>query len=53
MSKKAIEQRMRQLDQLHALSVSLLRTGRDHFEKLKTEGKATDKDLARYKKYLV
>ncbi|MFT3744462.1 MAG: hypothetical protein QM785_09205 [Pyrinomonadaceae bacterium] len=53
MSEKAVELRLRQLDQLHALSLSLLRSGRDHYEKMREQGKATEKDLVRFKKYLV
>ncbi|CAN5615322.1 hypothetical protein BH24ACI3_BH24ACI3_06300 [soil metagenome] len=51
MSEKAIEQRLRQVDQLHALSLELLRSGMKHYEKLIEEGKASKKELARYKKY--
>lgn len=53
MSESAIERRLHMVDQLHALSVELLKAGRAHYEKLKTEGKASDRDLARFRKYLV
>jgi hypothetical protein len=53
MSEKAVAARLRQLDQLHGLSVSLLRAGKIHYEKLIAEGKANDKELERYKKFLV
>ena len=53
MSAKAVERRLRQVDQLHELSLSLLKAGRTHYEKLKAEGKASDRELARYRKYLV
>ncbi|MGB7067922.1 MAG: hypothetical protein WBD22_00320 [Pyrinomonadaceae bacterium] len=53
MSQKAIERRLRQVDELHSLSVSLLRAGMNHYEKLIAKGKATEKELARFKKHLV
>ena len=53
MSEKGVERRLRQLDQLHALSLSLLRAGRSHYTKMKAEGKASDRELERFKKYLV
>ena len=53
MSEKGVERRLRQLDQLHALSLSLLRAGRSHYAKMKAEGKASDRELERFKKYLV
>jgi len=53
MSEKAIGQRLRQVDQLHALSVELLRSGMKHYTRLIAEGKASEKELARFKKYLV
>lgn len=52
MSEKAVEVRLRQLDQLHALSLELLKAGRSHFEQLQKEGKVCDRELARFKKYL-
>ena len=52
-SDKAIERRLREVDQLHELSVALLRSGMDHYKKLVNEGKASEKSLARFRKYLV
>jgi hypothetical protein len=53
MSEKAIERRLRQVDQLYELSISLMRSGMEHYKKLIAEGKASEKSLAPYKKYLV
>ncbi len=53
MSEKSIEGRLRQVDLLHEISVELLRTGKKHYEKLVVEGKAKEKELVRYKKYLI
>ncbi|CAN5172315.1 hypothetical protein BH20ACI2_BH20ACI2_10660 [soil metagenome] len=53
MSEKAIERRLRQIDQLHELSVELMRAGRDHYKKLIAEGKASERELVRYQKHLV
>ncbi len=51
MSEKAIESRLRQVDQLHALSVALLRAGMKHYEELVAKGKADKKELLRFKKH--
>ena len=53
MSEKAIERRLREVEQLFELSVALLRAGMDHYKKLVGEGKASEKSLARFRKYLV
>ncbi len=53
MSEESIEQRLRQVDMLHEMSVELLRTGKKHYEKLVVEGKTKEKELVRYKKYLI
>jgi hypothetical protein len=53
MSDKGIERRLSQVDQLYVLSIALLRTGMDHYKKLVAEGKASERSLARFKKYLV
>jgi len=50
---KTVNGSLHQVDQLHALSISLLKTGLTHYEKLINEGKATNKELARFRKYLV
>ncbi|MFN6963670.1 MAG: hypothetical protein ACK4S4_07885 [Pyrinomonadaceae bacterium] len=52
MSEKAIEARLWQVDQLHALSVELLKAGLLRQEELKTKGKASEKQIRRFKKYL-
>jgi hypothetical protein len=53
MSAEAIERRLREVDQLHELSIALLRTGMDHYRGLVAEGKAPEKSLAHFRKYLV
>ncbi len=53
MSEKAIERRLRQVDQLHALAVSLLRVGMKHYEELVAAGKADKKELNRFKKHFI
>ncbi len=53
LTEKAIESRLRQVDELHALSVELLRSGMKHYEKLIADGKANESELERYKKYLI
>ncbi len=53
MSERAVTMRLQKVDQLHALSVELLKAGFEHYKKLKAEGKATARDLRRFTRYLV
>lgn len=53
MSEKAVWRRLRQVDQLHELSLTLLKAGRAHYEKMSAEGKTGKKELERFRKYLV
>lgn len=53
MSEKAVTRRLCQVDQLHEMSLSLLKAGRAHYEKMIAEGKAGKNELKRYKKYLI
>lgn len=51
MSEKAIARRLRQVDELHALAVALLRQGLKHYEELVAAGKANKEELKRFKKH--
>ena len=53
MSEKAVERRLRQVDQLHELSLSLLKAGRDFYEKMSVDSRERSQALNRFKKYLV
>ena len=53
MSENAVERRLRQVDQLHELSLSLMKAGRDYYEKMNVDSRERSQALTRFKKYLV
>ena len=52
MSRKAVERRMRQIGELHALSLELLRVGRNHYRRQEDSDEKRSA-IARYKRYLI
>jgi len=52
MSESAVHRRLRQIGELHELSLSLLRAGRDHYAQ-KEDSVEKSKAMARYRKYII
>jgi hypothetical protein len=52
MSERAVEGRLRQLGELHALSLELLRVGRNHYRQ-QEDSVEKRSAMARYRRYLI